>query len=290
MTRSQLIAEITSDMSQYEELGLIDEISMKRWIRNELLRFGGNLMDLCETTLRVKNNQVQLSDDFWSLYLAVRCEPAGYEITDGSKDILQNSSFYRERIERDAEWDNQSESFKYRNHKQVIENFVFRDASVNFYYNNAQFLRLSKGMKRDVCHPQSKHLNREITRNLPYEINIRQQTLYTNFKEGYIYMQYYGLPTDEDGELMIPVTQHRSIEKYLEYYCKKKIMEKVVGNGDSSGNDVTMLGYYAAEAEKAFTLAMTEAKFEGLGKDWASRVRNATRRETRKYESMLPWI
>ena len=67
-------------------------------------------------------------------------------------------------------------------------------------------------------------------------------------------------------------------------------MEKVIGNGDASGNDVTMLGYYAQEADKAFTLAMTEAKFEGLGKDWASRVRNATRRETRKYESMLPWI
>ena len=290
MTRNELIAEVTSDLSQYEESGLIDEISMKRWIRNELLRFGGNLMDLCETTLRIKNNKVELSEDFWSLYLAVRCEPAGYEITQGTDDILQSSSFYRERIERDAEWDNESNSFRFGNHHQVIENFVFRDASVNFYYHKSQFLRLSKGMKRDSCHPQSKHLSREITRNLPYEINIRQKTLYTNFKEGYIYMQYYGLPIDEEGDLLIPVTQHRRVEEYLMYYCKKRIMEKVVANGDSSGNEITMLQYYSGEVDKAFSLAMTEAKFEGLGRNWASRVRNATRRETLKYDCMLPTI
>ncbi len=290
MTREQLIAEVTSDLSQYEEAGLIDEISMKRWIRNELLRFGGNLMDLCETTLQIKNNKVELPDDYWNLYLAVRCHPAGYEVTKGTDDILQQSSFYRQRVERDAEWDNQSSSYKYSNSQEIIENFVFRDASVNFYYNRTQFLRLSKGMKKDQCHPQSKHLNRELTRDLPYEVNVRNQTLYTNFKDGYVYLQYYGLPTDDDGDLVIPVTQHRRIEEYIMYYCKKRIMEKVVANGDASGNELTMLQYFSAEADKAFRLAMTEAKFEGLGQNWADRVRNKNRRETRKYECMLPWI
>lgn len=290
MTREELIAEVSSDLSQYEESGLIDEVSMKRWIRNELLRFGGNLMDLCETTLQIKNNKVQLPDDYWSLYLAVRCDPAGYEITSGSEDTLVNSSFYRQRVERDAEWDNQSSSYKYSNSQEIIEKFVFRDATVNFRYHNPQLLRLSKGMKRDRCHPQSKHLSRELTRDLPYEINVRHQTLYTNFKEGYVYMQYYGLPTDEDGDLVIPVTQHRRIEEYLMYYCKKRIMENIIANGDASGNEMTMLQYFAQESDKAFNLAMTEAKFEGLGKNWASRVRNATRRETLKYDCMLPWI
>ena len=290
MTSDQLIAEISSDLRQYDETVGIDDISMKRWIRNELLRFGGNLMDLCEKTVQIKNNKVKLPDDFWQLYLAVRCEPNGYEVTEGSEDFLQNSLFYRERLERDAAWDNESNSFRFNNHKQIVEKFVFRKNKVNFYYNNAQFLRLSKGIQKDVCHPKSKHLSRELTRDLPYEINIRQNTLYTNFKEGYIYLQYYGLPTDEDGDLYIPDTQHRRVEEYLMYYCKKRIMEHVVANGDASGNDLTMLQYFSTEADKAFGLAMTEAKFEGLGKDWASRVRNATRRETLKYEAMLPWI
>lgn len=289
MTSDQLIAEISSDLRQYDETVGIDDISMKRWIRNELLRFGGNLMDLCEKTVRIKNNKVQLPEDFWQLYLAVKCDPAGHEVIEDEEDILQNSLFYKERLERDAAWDNESNSFQFSNHKQIVEKFVFRRSSANFYYNNAQLLRLSKGIKKDICHPQSKHLSRELTRDLPYEINIRQRTLYTNFKEGYVYLQYYGLPTDDDGNLYIPDTQHRRIEEYLMYYCKMRIMENVVANGDGSGNDFTMLQYFKAEKERAFGEAMTEAKFEGLGKDWASRVRNATRRETLKYDCMLPW-
>lgn len=290
MTRKQLIAEIKSDLRRYDEAGLIDTVSLKRWIRNELLIFGGNLMDLCETTLPIKNNKVKLPEDFWSFYLAVRCEPNGFEVVEGTEDFLQNSLFYKERLERDAEWDNESNSFRFNNHKQITEKYVFRKTKVNYYYNKAQFLRLSKGFKREICHPKSPLLNPQITRQLPYEVNIRQQTLYTNFKEGYIYLQYYGLPTDENGELLIPVTQHRKVEEYLMYYCKKRVMEFIVANGDASDVEMKMLQYYTQQANDWKDLAMTEAKMEGLGQNWASRVRNATRAETLKYEIMLPKI
>lgn len=290
MTRKQLMAEIRTDLKRYDETGLIDDVSLKRWIRNELLRFGGNLMDLHEKTFKVKDRKYLLPDNFWHLYLAVRCYPSGYEIKKGTTDFLQNSSFYRERTELDAEWDNQSQSFKYGNHKQIIEKFVFQKAEVDFYYNNAQYLRLSKGMVKDHCSRKSPNLSPNITRDQPYEINIRQQTLYTNFDEGYIYMQYYGLPMDEDGELTIPVTQHRRIEEYLMSYCKWRIFENIVTNGDASDVEMQMLQYYERQKNDNFALAMTEAKFEGLGKDWASRVRNATRKETLKYDVMLPTI
>lgn len=50
------------------------------------------------------------------------------------------------------------------------------------------------------------------------------------------------------------------------------------------------LEYYDRKQQVSFGLAMTEVKFEGLGKNWAAKIRNKQRKQTLKYDVMLPRV
>ena len=75
MTIDSLIAEVTSGgFQKYDEAGLVDYISLRRWIKNEMKRFGNNIMELGETLLHVQDRKAKLPENFWQLYLAVTCD------------------------------------------------------------------------------------------------------------------------------------------------------------------------------------------------------------------------
>jgi hypothetical protein len=53
-TRKNLIAEVLSDPKQYNESGLIDDISLNRWLKNALLKFGGTIMPKLDKVIEVR--------------------------------------------------------------------------------------------------------------------------------------------------------------------------------------------------------------------------------------------
>lgn len=284
MTTDQLIAEITSGgMAQYDESGLIDYTSLRRWIKSELKRFGSNLMDLSEAILKVENNQTKLPENFWQLNWAIKCEASHYE-TEGDEVTLQNSFFFKERTERDMEWNNASETYENKDIRYIREDYYFKNSKATFYYNQPHLLKLTKGFNKSVCSKDCKNFN---VRSSPYEINITGDYINTNFKEGIIYLRYYGLLTDDSGDIIIPETQHDRLQEYLIYYCRMRILEDLV-TGDDDANKINLLQYYNQKQQLAFGLAMTEAKMTGLGKNWASKIRNKIKAQTLKYEVMIP--
>lgn len=287
MTIDQLIAEIVSGgFEQYDEAGQIDRISLKTWIRNELKRFGGNLTVRNEVILHVKNNRTKLPDNFWQLYLAVNCTIEAFDKDDPS-NVLQNSFFYKERVEGVQEWDNQNESYVNKTYNYVREDFYFHDARASFYYGNPTLLTLGKSFNKTLCNADCPNLRRGLVSSSLNEINKVGDYIQANFKEGSIYMQYDGLACDEDGNILIPETQHNRLQEYLIYYCRKRILEDLIHEEPAKAN---LLQYYQREADKAFGLAMTEVKFEALGKGWQRKIRNRTRAQTLKYDYMLPKV
>lgn len=288
MTIDSLIAEITSGgFAQYDESGLVDYISLRRWIKNELKRFGNNIMVMGETIMQVEHRRAKLPENFWQFYLAVNCEQQGYTI-EGDKDVVQNSLFFKERLEGTQEWDNESNTYVGKDFKYVKEDLVFKNAKASVYYANPTFLKLKRGFNKSVCAPGCKNLRSLVVDESPNTIDIVGDYINTNYDSGTIYMQYRGLPADEDGNIIIPDTQHNRLQEYLIYHCRMRILEEVVtGRDDDAGN---LLQYYAGRARDTFQLAMTETKFEGLGRDWAAKIRNKQRKQTLKYDVMLPKI
>jgi len=288
MSTNQLIAEITSGgFAQYQESGLVDPISLRTWIKNELKRFGTNIMDRKETIIHVKDNQAQLPKHFWQLVLAVQCDIKACE-TDDPSNILQNSFFYKERVEGIEEWNNGNESYENQTYKYVREEYYFHDATAKFYYGNPRLLRVAKGISRSVCAKDCPNLSRRLLGRDANTISLEHNFIKTDFREGTIYIQYDALPEDANGDFFIPETQHNRLKEYLLYYCRMRILEDVV-MGDDDPSKWNQLNYFRGLMDDKFSLAQTEVKMEALANsDWKRRVRNDMRAQTLKYDLMLP--
>lgn len=282
MTRKGLIAEITTKLKQYDESGLIDYKSLNRWIKNELKRFGSNLMVLTEKVLEVENGIATLPENFFSLDLAVKCSMDSYEIREEHRDVLQSSHFWTQRLETTYEWNNTSNSHVGKDYKCIREEVYYKGCPITLRYNDVQPLKLVKGIKKESCSKKCKNFN---FNNSPYEINILRDKIQTNFSKGSIYIQYYGLPSDDEGDLEIPDIVN--LQEYLIAYCTRQILESLWFNDDDV-NLVNKLNYIRQSEESLFTKAMTTVKFEALGKNWDKKIKRKIIAESNRYERMFP--
>jgi len=259
ITSSNLIAQIQTDLKQYNESGLLDELSLNLWIKNGLEKFGGNIMPIVSTVLKVKNGQVRLPHNFYSLISAVKFYEE-YE-QDEKEDTIEDFYRYKVRKEAQKEWDNQSNSYKDGEFTEITETTYFHDGRKN--RKKPELLKISKGSVK--IHTKNVNLNN--TTNCQYEIKIEGDFIKTNFNTGNILIEFQGLPVDENDELIIPEVQGNYVFEYLENHLKRKIYQNLWSNGDDENVQAKVQFYLQLERD-SFSNAMTSAKFEGMGGRW----------------------
>ena len=289
MTRKQLVAEIATQMKQYDEYGLIDYISINNWIRNALREFGGNIMSNLEEVLEVKDGKAKLPENFYSLYMAVKCDMSHYELNDKKdKKYLQTSIFYTERLEKSLYWDNTFEEpcLKGVDCSYIKEDTYFVDSTnnkrpINLYYTNPTLLKLKKGHMRPKCDKDSPNLGDFYS---DYEITIENNYLFTNFNKGNIYIQYRGLPTDEEGDLIIPEIQRNKLVEYIQYTCIRRTLQNLLLNSDDPNIGQKFQLYKQLENE-AYAAAKNDTINEGM-LGWREEAKKNNRARRRKFEVM----
>lgn len=288
MTRKELIAEVKSDLQQYDEYNLIDTISLSRVIKNKLKRFGNNVTEKNEKVVDIRNSSGILPDDFQSLYVAYKCEPCGIDYHDEhQKSEIQTSNFYRERLEMDKKWDNTSNSYVYENCKMIKDTVYFNYKPVNFRFKNPEMLSLGEHINRSKIEENCLHYREELEQSQKHFITIKGNTLYTNFNKGYIYVIYRGLPTDEKGDLIIPETQKNYLQEYVIAEAKTKVLEDVVANSDEP-NAARLLTYFSQKASDNFILAKKELKWETLPINWEGILAKEIHRDSENIYNSLP--
>jgi len=287
MNKKQFIAELTSDLQKYDEAGLINYRSLNLWLQTSIKRFGNNVMVPTDKVLKVENGRVELPENFWKLDLAIKCDPEGVKVVSGDvKSVITNDT-YKTRLQENYVWDNQSNTHIKKDYTQITEVVYMDNNIVNYTYNNPVILKLTKGMKKESCSKTCRNLQSKFTHSSPWEINILNNFMQTNFTKGFVYIQYEGLPTDENGDLLIPESPNGHLQEYLMYHCKAKLIENLMGNGDDT-NLINMYKIYTSKEERYFSLAMTEVKFMGLSHDWDVKMKNKMRRDTMKFENLFP--
>jgi hypothetical protein len=280
-----LIAEVRNDFKKYSEAGLIDQTSLYRDIEIGLKRFGNDIMEVHETVLEVKEGYAKLPNNFFSLYIAYECEPLFFKTNDVVIDDLQNSYIYKERVTTSNKW-KECDSCTQDQHENIIrENLYFRNQNIEFYYYKPKLLSLGRTFKKNACHSNCRN---KYVRDNPNEIVIIGTTLQANFKEGDIYMQYYGLPVDENGNIDIPETKNGHLETYLEYYLKRRIAERLLGNNDALGLS-NMYSVYKREEQVSLRKASSELKLTNIRPSFSKRIKRLNRLESLQYESSLTW-
>lgn len=286
MNRQYLIEEIKSDFSKYSDAGLIDEISIQRDIEKGLKRFGNDVMELQETVIQVTNGFANLPEGFFALYIAYLCEPLGYSTNKVSKPYIVESNFFIERTQRKSNWNSCDPCCVEEEEKVITETLYLNDNKVDFHYKNPRLLRLGKSFNKTKCHEKCRN---KFIWECPEEIVINNNTLYANFDEGNIYMQYYGLPLDEDGEIDIPNTPNGHLDTYLEYFIKRRLAERLLGNNDAVGLS-NLYSIYKQEEQIALRNASNELKMSKLTPKSFKRMKRINDLERLKYEINFPII
>lgn len=287
MNTQGLIEEIKNDFRKYADAGLIDENSLYRDIVLGLKRFGNDLMVLQEKVLEVKGGTAKLPDNFFSLYIAALCEPLGYKVNNAQADNLQASYYYVEKVVKSNRWSECDPCCDTTDENVIRENLYFKDNSVEFYYKNPTLLRLGKSFIKDGIHNSCRN---KLVRESLNEITINNFTLNANFSEGDIYIQYYGIPYDEDGFMEIPDTPNGHLESYLEYYLKRRLAERLMANNDAQGLS-NLYSVFKQEEQIALRNASNELKMRKITPQTLKRMTRLNKLESLKYEiGRQTWI
>lgn len=286
MTIKQVIAEVESIFPQYADAGLVDRMAITNKIISALKKFGNNIMIKREAFLTIKGGKAELPKDYWHLLVAVKCEPVAIRTTPEFHETLLDSYFYRQRTEERNVWNLTLDAYIPEDTTTIREEFVFKKAKADFTYRQVNHLKLVKAFKRDQCAKDSPYRSSDFARSSPYEINIYNRHLQTNFVTGNIYMQYYGLPTDDEGDVIIPETQHDELKEFIVYLAQEEVLYRVLMSDDDP-NVANKFSLVKQLTEDARQLAYTETKMEALG-NWKEEFIRKKRLQTQAYDRLLP--
>lgn len=285
MNIDNLIVEIEQDFKQYKTAGLLDRASMYRWANTALKKFGQSICTMQEAVVQVKKGQAPLPEGFHSLHMAVKCSPKGYYCEEKSVPVLQNSLMWKERIERTKSWNSCEPCCTEECEKTIVENIYLNDAAISFYYESPVLLKLSKSIKKEICTSTCRNL---AVRESPNEINIIGTTLQTNFSEGTVFLQYYGLEL-ENGFPLIPETGRGELATYIEYYLKMRWLEVLLTNKDDP-NINQLFTYYVQKEKQQFSLALSDAKFSTLTPSSYRKLAMSNRLNMLRHEILIPQL
>jgi hypothetical protein len=278
-TEENVYAEVKNTFKSYDEAGLIDPISLRTWLHREIKRFGNNLMVDTDDVLQVKKGVATLPRDFWSLREVWKYELSHYCMEEENPRVLSaaNASYLSNCA---------CDCSKTTN---VSNTVTYKEQEIKIYYNSPQILRIAPGFNRRAIHKDCVNLPSRVQKRDNNTVRLNGRTLHTEFSEGFLYVIYKAMPMDDEGNIILPETQHDRLRVYLEYFLKKKLVEEWLMNNDDP-NLINKLQYLRQESDNAFELAMTELKATVLDPSVWKTLRNENRRRHRKFENLIPKI
>lgn len=278
---TQFLSEIESSFPTYAKD--LDKVSIKYDVLQQLRIFGLNIAETTEKVIKVKNSKATLPDNFKSLKLALKLNAVGYNLEGDYEDFVK-SYIYKERVENARWFDEVNQQYVDTGCATIIrESINYPKGKVNLFYEY-NWMSLVKGIKKDVVSGDCLNLHNSIRNSYPHEINITGNTLNTNFSEGEIYIQYYGLPTDENGEVVIPEYTTSDILTYITQYVKVGIAERLIQNNLNPQGIAQLYPSWKAELPMLKAGALRESKYNGLDTDWNKKFKELNKRDISSYD------
>jgi hypothetical protein len=254
-----LISEVASQPYFKDNPHLIDKAAIYRWVTMALGNFGRNIMQKQEAVIHIQNYKGLKPKGFKQLSLAIKLDLAGINVNTEDKSVMQGSFMWKERIEKynledtvDFNCEETCEKKTYE--KTIVENFYLRpDVLATARYINPLYLKIGDDLLGSC---DSDCVNR-FNYDSRFQINIKGDFVNANFKNGVIYLRYWGLPIDDDGLPLIPDTENHSVQHYLEYLIKRKLLEQAMWSKDAV-NLQAMFQFTVQEEKNLLTTALRD--------------------------------
>lgn len=278
-TEQHIYSEVRNSLKSYDEAGLIDPIDLRTWLHGEIKRFGTNLMIETDDIIQVKKGKAELPKDFWALQEVWKYELSHY-CMDEDSPITLRAAGKDHLLGKKCDCNSNTESY-------MKEKVYYKDKEILVFYNTPKRLRLAPGFNRRAVTKDCINLPMRVQKRDKNQVQLLNQTLQLEFSEGFLYIRYRAMPMDEEGNLIIPETQHDRLRIFLEYHLKRKLIETWVFNNDDP-NLINKLQYIEAKENEALELAMTEIKAKVLDPAVWKSLRNRNRRLHRRFEEINP--
>jgi len=273
-----IVAEIKNSLKQYDTANLIDELSLIDWTFKALRPFGNLITVKNEAVVSIIDGKGVLPANFESLRYATLYDK-GWVESELSTDELQKSYFWKERTEHTNDWNVCGDCVKNYSEKTIVEKIYLHNKETRFHYKNPRYLKLSRHTNKDAYMRGCQNTKIES----PFEITINNKMLHTNFKEGEVFILYYGLELDEEGKPYIPQSPHERLENYLTYHLKRKIFETIWMNSDDTGIE-GKIQYLLSQEQAQFTLALTDVKASTLTMKGFYNIEQMNKKRTAVFE------
>lgn len=266
---SQLMSSVRSDLNLYDDAGMIDEDRVIKIIAECNEKLGQRIFKSRECKIEVCNGVADLPGDLWKIenIFATRIVD-GVDITPmvrarqlefsptppkdktkiitygkmGCVDSCNNCYWVSDRRE-----EVKPEKIQY----EVITPLIVSNRIV------------SKCVEYSPC-DKYRHGN--------YQVDLENEQLTFNFKDGEVYISYLGNLLSDDGEIEIPF--HPKLNSYYEYAVMEKILQDIFLNSD--GDVINKLKYITEKKKESYAIAWDYVNTAQVN-EWANAQKNIQR-------------
>lgn len=245
----ELIEQVLSEFTEFKSY--LDEDTLYREVVFSIKEMGNNVVETYETTIDIQKGVGDLPSSFYRLDRALVCDivPPDSDIIPLEVRTLTKSDYVVERDFHKTEWIScnpccKKESYSYKEDKIF---FVKRYNEKPKCFSKFRELKLTPHSHKYCL---SECINKHITQcDDSASIDYRRGQIKVNFEEGTIYIKYKGFPQDEDGNIDFTDTANGSMERFLEFSLKVKILD-MLKTVPSAGGLMQFYPIYSADKEK----------------------------------------
>lgn len=260
---ASLFSKIKEDFKSFDNSSLIDEGRFFKDVKYILNLLGRKWYITAETILEVCDYKVELPDDFYLVESLYKCNSTIETDCLQPGVVLRKLTFdhYPNPCDRDPHhFDCEAVPYNDCIFNRQEEILVQRDNIVT-RYSHPVLMKTGNVSTRECCTNTCANIYSKCLDTF----SIQNGKLYTNFKEGSMYLMYNAFPLDEEGYPLIP--DNEMVEKCIEYYIKSNILENIWINGDADVERKFI--YFKQEYDKHRLQAIYESKlpsFENMVK------------------------
>jgi hypothetical protein len=277
-----LFARVKEELKSYFDSGVVDDLMFPIWTNKCLQKLSKATLPITQTLLFMDNYEAKLPPDFISVrecWLTASGFPLEYRVP---------GSYYQQittQLNRPYDACN-----PLVNCDPCNPDIITVVAKTNTYVTNN--IRLSYLLKpgsiitrNDHCDnlPEMGCLNYSSTSADTFDV--RDGKLFTNFRSGDVFLMYYSMQSDNEGNQLIP--ENYRIQEFIEAFLKQKVFEQVFNqvSDESFNQSRTKYEMYKQMADEAYIIANTEV----IKKTLYDRVYAIRRDEHRfdKYERQM---
>ena len=247
---SELFNKIKKRLSPFDAQNMIDEGDFYDYVVEILELLGVAVYSECEAVVHVREFKAALPCNFKLWYAAYKVHPeVGFVPSINEQkpwiwyqhnEVSQICPAYSGNCRIGCDDPNGKSITKI-----VVRTFVNGDSYNDYPFRDPLPLFLSPNVK-DRCSPHAKKVIRTSWNEVTIDHN---RTMHFRFKEDEVYMQYYGLPFDENFLPMIP--DNTMVESAIEYYIYTKLFETFYLTS-SVPNIANQLKYVKEEFERKY--------------------------------------